>query len=69
MDPLKALQLMLIVSEVTLFFAGLVFSRLFGFSMLLTYIPMTIFFFVFMSGILSYCRKHNIVDKTLMGDD
>ncbi len=69
MSPLKSLQLMLVVSEITLFLTGLLFSKLFGFSMLLTYIPMLVFFFVFLSAIVSYCQKHKIVDDALMGDD
>jgi hypothetical protein len=69
MSQLKALQLMLVVSEAILFFGGLLLSRLFGFSMLVTYVPMTIFFFIFLIGILSYCREHGIADSSLMGDD
>jgi hypothetical protein len=67
-SPLKNLQLVLVVSEAIIFITGLLLSQLFGFSMLLTFIPMIIFFFVFLHGIVSYCRKHNIVDETLMGD-
>lgn len=69
MSPFKSLQLMLIVSEAIIFFGGLVLSRLFEFSMLYTYLPMIIFFFVYLKGLMSYYEKHGIVDKSLMGDD
>lgn len=69
MSQLKILQLVLIVSEAIIFFAGLLLSKIFGFSMLITYIPMIIFFFVFLSAIVSYCRKHGIVDTSTMGGD
>lgn len=65
MSPLKTLQVLLIVSEIAIFLAGFLLSRLFGFSMLLVYIPMTIFFFVFCVGIVSYCNSHHIADDEL----
>lgn len=69
MDQLRSLQLMLIVSQAILFFGGLLLSRIFGFSMLITYVPMIIFFFIFLIAIVSYYREHKIVDKSLMGDN